>query len=213
MEFTLGFCGGLGMTYAIATSKWQEHVTPSKSGNRLAILVVFFAIPLINYTSQFNEEKLSKLAESLGIVNIGQFIFIQELLGWIVIVLFTLSAILIWKRIENQDISKNKLMVPFLLYANSLYYIIFGYIIKGLFYKTPSLKYSDTLYVPILLLAFTLWFFNRNEEMKVVEGDLKQESWLHWVLLVSGLLVVIVIITLISITIQQGLGGSHMRFK
>ncbi len=213
MEFTLGFCGGLGMTYAIATSRWQQHVTPSKSGNRLAILVVFFAIPFINFISQFEDEKLSRLAESLTITNINQFIFFQDLMGWIIMALFTLGAILIWKGIENQDVSKSKLMVPFLLYANSLYYIIFGYIIKGIFYKTPSLKYSDTLYVPILLLAFALWFFNRNKEMKAVEGDLKQESWKHWALLISGLLVVIVIITLISINIQQSLGGSHIRFK
>ena len=68
MEFTLGFCGGLGMAYAVITRDWPETVKPSKVANWLAVLFVVLAIPLTNLIEAFHIKRMLNLGESLKMV-------------------------------------------------------------------------------------------------------------------------------------------------
>jgi len=103
------------------------------------------------------------------------------------------------------------MLIPALLFLNAAYYTIFSYMRKGIFYKSIGLKYSDTLYVPILIVVFILWFIGRKKDSTLTESNFTSESWKRWLLIVTGLIVVIIIITLISINIHEGTIRSHER--
>ena len=69
MEFTLGFFGGLGMTYAIITSEWPDKLNFSKNNNLLALIFVFIIIPLVNFIHAFTMEYFVKISNYQSIVD------------------------------------------------------------------------------------------------------------------------------------------------
>jgi hypothetical protein len=212
MEFTLGFCGGLGMAYAIATIDWPESVKPSKGANWLALVFVVFAIPMTNIIDGFEAKKFVQMAEQLNISNPMEYAQGQIILGWIIILIFTLAAIITWQRYQKQDENRIKWIISSLLFAYTLYYTIFGFIIKGFFHRAVSIKHSDTLYVPIIIVAFILWFISRKKDIVLPIGEPVSESWKRWGIIIIGVLIFIVIITLISINAHSGIAGFHERF-
>jgi len=74
-----------------------KNIQPSYIGDKTRLL-----IPFINFIEAFNVKKITELAESLNITNIHGFILLKDVLGWLVIVLITLSAIFVWKRFESK---------------------------------------------------------------------------------------------------------------
>jgi len=212
MEFTLGLCGGAGMAYGIAKSTWPQQVKISKKSNWFALLFVFLFIPFINYAEAFNVSRITGLAESLSISGISGFVATQKILAGIILILFVSLAIFIWKRFESLNQASGSLLIPLLFISNTMYYLLFSYLRKGMFYKSISLKYSDTLYLPILISVFLLWYFNRKKDTDISQSEYISESWKRWGLIICGLLILIVLITSISISIHDGMQGSHERF-
>ena len=213
MEFTLGFCGGLGMAYAVVTREWPDSVAPSKTGNWLALIFVFAAIPLTNFFSAFHTEAFIRVAEGLKMSNPELHAELQFLFGWIIMLVFLIYGIVVWRRAQRHESSLTSLYIPFLSFGISLYYMLFGFVRKSMFYYGFSLKHSDTLYIPIFLIPVVMWFFNRRKESSELSVEEPvHETWKRWGIILGGLLLIIVLITLISINSHDGLGKYHERF-
>ncbi|NIA16460.1 MAG: hypothetical protein GWP08_20565 [Nitrospiraceae bacterium] len=212
MEFTLGFCGGLGMIYAVLTSDWPECARPSKAANWLALVFVAIAIPVTNLFHAFTNESLTKLAEGLGKADPAQFVNGQFMLVWGIVAVFAAIPLIAWRLTRHGERANAANVAGILLFACAVSYVIFGYVKNGIFFRPVSFKYSDTAYTPILLAMLALWFPGRNQTAPLPHAPAHRECWKHWCMLWLGLLAVIAVITYISINAHEGLGGFHERF-
>ncbi len=212
MEFTLGFCGALGMAYAVITRKWPQSAKPSKIANWLALLFVAAVIPLINYIDAFEIKGFVKLAQNLNIDNPEQFAVLQMWFGFIIIVIITITSVIIWHRYQDQEERLLKTIMPYALFIYALYYTVFGHIKNGIFYRGFPLNSSETPYIFIILLSYIVWFFNRKKDTQFPVKMVKPESWKCWLTIIGILLFLLIIITIISINSHGALGGAHERF-
>lgn len=207
MEFTLGFCGGTGMAYAIITGNWPDKKAASTTGNIAALLAVFLFIPVTNFVAAFSSEKLSRLAERLEVVQVESFISSHQNLGIITMILFSSLSIYLWFILRK----KTAFTIPILLFTLSLYYILFGHIIKGWFFAPFDFGNSISTYLPILFIAFGIWWFHRDKSAEIAPVD-HEKTGKKEVMLLGGLLVVILLIAFVSIHSHDGIGGYHERF-
>jgi len=66
MEYSIGFWGGLGMTYAILTSAWPVLEKGSKQSNILPVILLFAFIPFVVWDQSFPASKLDFILEMGG---------------------------------------------------------------------------------------------------------------------------------------------------
>jgi hypothetical protein len=214
MEFTLGFCGGVGMAYGVLRSSWPEEVLPvKKSVNWTALIVLFFAIPFINFCQQFNQEKLLSLADRLEQADPGQFVGTQQIVAFGLILLFTGLAIWVWDRFLKVLSHKRQLILAaVLLAAYTIYYMLFGYLKHGSFYTGFPPARSETAYWLILLLiggvAYLSWEKTDPVPLTLGKGRSRRFFWQ----LVGTLVLVLILIALISSVSHDGLPGAQERF-
>ncbi|MBX2871962.1 MAG: hypothetical protein KTR30_07680 [Saprospiraceae bacterium] len=206
MEFSLGAFGGLGMAYGIKKQDWPETFRVSKPSNfgGLAFLLLF--IPLINFSEAFSSKKLGRLAESFEIESMGNFVLQQRLLGIGIALITVLFVFRLWKRSNN---ASQKAAGVF--FALSSLYVLWSYLIKGVFLGNWGLGHSTSTYVPILLLLAGLWYFSAAESgyQKIAEkAQSVRTDWLFIALLLGCL-----IFALISLSLHDGLPGAQIRFS
>jgi hypothetical protein len=157
MEFTLGFCGGLGMAYAVSTTCWPAATKPSRIANWIALVFVTLFLPWSNYVNAFESEKLLGLAKGLAIEDAAQFVSTQQTLGLGILFAVAIGACIYWSWHEKRDDKSLPRLGSFVLFAYTLYYVVYGFIVKGFFYRGLSIASSDTMYLPLLFLAAVLW--------------------------------------------------------
>jgi len=211
MEFTLGFLGGLGMAYAVYTSKWEEEIRFTKRSNSFALVFLFIIIPIVNFNQSFTTEnfvKISKLQNSFAPIDFAN---LQIGIGWIIMIAFSTLSFVLWKRYHNSE--ENQKFIRGLFLTNSLYYIFFLIIVNGLIQRGFEIGNSNTLYLPMLLLIFILTYYSKGAEVKFVKNLGKIEIMKNWKLLLSLFVISLLIITIISINIHGEFAGSHLRFK
>lgn len=212
MEFTLGFCGGLGMIYAVLTSDWPEGARPSRAANWLALTFVAIGIPVTNLFHGFTTERLTRLAESLGRTDTADFVSSQFTIVWGVFAMFAAIQIVAWRLTRHGERTNTANVAGILLFACAVSYVLFGYIKNGIFFRPLSFSHSDTAYTPIVLAMLALWFPGRNTTAPLPHAPAHCECWKRWCALCLGLLTIIAIITYVSINAHEGLGGFHERF-
>ena len=212
MEFTLGFFGGLGMTYAIISSEWNESLHYSKKTNLAAIIFLFVIIPIINFSQTFTTEYFTKHFDVQQTLSAADYANNQIIYGWVIMIVFSIASILLWKNYQKDGSAQNPRIIAALLFANSLYYIFFLIFRKGMLYSGFGLEDSNTLYIPILLLIYFIYYFSSKKSENVIEDKLITNKD-NWTLLLGTLVIILLIITFISININVELAGSHFRFK
>ncbi|MFO7975258.1 MAG: hypothetical protein R6V12_11560 [Candidatus Hydrogenedentota bacterium] len=212
MEFTLGFCGGLGMAYAIVTRTWPDPVAHSRVANGLALVFLLLAIPFVNYIEAFRFEKLVRLGESLGAEDLSQFVRTQQIVGLILVVMLAAGELLSWGRYGERKKTLTAAVVPGMFFGYLGLYTVFSYITGGLFYKEIDFGVSHTMYVPIFVLLFGLWLVFGRREWPDTVMERPEIAW-YWVIISACLALVLVSITTVSINMhEEPLGGSHKRF-
>ncbi len=211
MEFILGLLGGLGMAYAVYTSKWEEEVSFSKKSNYFGLIFLFIVVPIVNFNQSFTTENFLKLSEFQNYFSSADFVNLQIGIGWVIMIAFSILSIDIWKRFNKNSEKQN--FVTTLFVANSLYYILFLIVINGLMYHGFGLGNSNTLYLPLLVMIFILNYTNKGEKIKFVTNIKTTEIMKNWKLVLSVLLLSLIIIAFISINIHGELSGSQLRFK
>jgi len=212
MEFTLGFFGGLGMTYAVLTREWPQSVKPSRTGNWIALIFLFLFIPATNYFNGFTTERLVDLAEKLNIYNASQYASWQLLISGISLPIFALLAILIWNRFSSKEDKLVRTGLPLMLFLVTIHYNLFAFLRLGIFYQPFSFKSSASLYpliVVLLLVGWAVWLRKIPDFPGRLTGD---ETWNRWGVILVALVIIFLIITVISINIHPEMPGAHDRF-
>jgi hypothetical protein len=176
------------------------------------VLFVILAIPLINLIDAFHQERMLNLGESLGVGDPGTFAETQPLIGAILLVIVLFAASFFWYRAEKGKVDPVRTLTPVALFVYATYYMVYGFIVKGFFYRNLSMGDSDFLYTPVLLVAFGLWFINRKNEVTLPLSASAEESLKKWLLLIIGMMVILSLITFISVNAHSGLPGFHTRF-
>ncbi len=212
MEFTLGFCGGLGLAWSVATCEWPEKATPSKTANWYGLLLVIFVIPLINYVDSMTLEYFNKMAAGWGISDSGGFAARQLWSSFFILLFFTVGGTFLWRRAQWDRNKLINLYLPIMLFGHSAYYMLFGFIKKGMFYKGFHLRYSDSLYFPVLVIVAVLWYIGHRHDKPITAPPIR-ESWQCQVFLFAGLVVILMLLTFVSINMHDGIAGYHERFK
>jgi hypothetical protein len=212
MEFTLGFCGGLGMTYAVLTVEWLEIKSPSKSANWSAWIFLIFALPIINLLHAFDTKQFIQYAEKIGHSEPGQFAQNMFILGFAIVACFTILGSFLWNIFREKEEKFVNPIVPLLLFGYSIYYIIFSHIKKGFLFGAGGLQIEQYAYWGILLVTLILWLYSRKSQKIAFTPIPKLETCSRWGIVISILVIILIILTLVSINSHEGIGGFHERF-
>lgn len=214
MEFTLGLCGGIGMAFGALSVSWPEEPLPAnRSTNWLALLVLFFLIPFLNFWQQFSEEKLLSVAERLEHATPAAFVGQQQWLAFGTILVFTGLAVFFWRKFREGSGGKSSLLfLSLLLFAYSLFYMLFGYYKHGSFHTGFSLGQSETSYWLLLIIAGFMAYEGRKRAEPLALLEKNNTSWRLFVQLLGILLLVLILIAWISTASHEGLSGAHDRF-
>ncbi len=212
MEFTLGFSGGLAMAYAVSTTKWPAAAKPSRVTNWIALLFITWLLPWSNYVNAFEGEKLMRLAEGLGIKDRFQFVSSQQTLGLAMLVLVGIAASINWLWHEQRDDKSLLRLGSFVLFAYTLYYVIYGFIVKGFFYRYISIENSDTMYLPILFAAAIIWLWTGRGRVAAETGQNERFLGIGFAVLGAMVVTAIIAVTAATQTIHDGKISFHERF-
>jgi hypothetical protein len=202
MEFTLGFCGGLGMAYGVFTRSWPEGRTPSPLANGVSIVFLLTALPATNLLHAFDGEKFMKMAETLGVANPAAFASWHLSLGWLTILVFTVCGLLIWRNLQSG---------VYLLFAYSVYYTLFSHIRKGFLAGAGGVQLEQYFYWVVLIATAVIWYLIRKQAPPFASPE-PEDSWKKWTLRISAAFLIIVVATLVAINSHGELGGVQERF-
>lgn len=202
MEFTLGFCGGLTMAYAVATSHWDEEVEIpcSKTSSNLALVFILLFVPITNLTSAFTPNKISRVAEMFGIQNDAGFTTLIQTLGITLLITFVALGYYLWRQ-KRLDIKRASFLF---MAAVASHYVLLGMLLKGFFLEIPRLNNSVSTYLPLLVAG--LWLTMRGQWNEIKQIALSERS-LYIILILT-----LFVIAWVSISINPELEKVNRRF-
>lgn len=212
MEFSLGFCGGLGMAYGVFSREWPQSLSPSKISNGLAIVFLLVALPIVNIIQAFHVGRFERAAEYLGIQNVAAFAHLQTIFAYIATVIFAALGLLLYRRYARTAGEMLRPFAPAMLFLYAIYYMVFGHIVKLVFYASPRFPIEHVLYWIVLIVVFCMWFVFRNTSNDRTFAPGPPETWPRWLKIIVALLVILIVLTLIAINSHGDMPGAHERF-
>ena len=211
MEFSLGFFGGLGMTYGVTSSSWPESATPSRSANNLALVMLVLAIPATNLIQAFDTEKFTEMAINLGITNPDSFVRIQLTIGWAWLILGSGVTLYFWFRSKSLEFIYT--FAPAFFFGYTALYIIESHVRKGFFFgATDSLIPQYLYWVDLIVLGILLYFMNKKP-VKTSLPLLKTAHWSSAYKLAVSVVLIMGLLSLVSISLHDGIPGAQERFS
>lgn len=203
MEYSLGFFGGLGMTYGILTSKWETMDIPTKRPiAQIALLMLVFVIPFIVWQQTFETERIVGMLNKLEIN--GDNIFV-DLIHWLPLALiFIMSGIWFWQFYRTDSELKFANIYAFFIGHLGLY-IIFSWFITGAFLS--SYRIEQYLYLANLLVIAVLI---KKTNPTFYEHGINPKKWS---INLAGILIFISILALIAMGSHGELKGTKKRFN
>ena len=142
---------------------------PSRIANWIALVFVTLLLPWANYVNAFESEKLMRLANGLGIEDAGAIrLSISRRWGCVILTVVAIGACINWKWHEKRNDQSLLRLGSFVLFAYTLYYVVFGFIVKGFFYRGLSIGSSDTMYLPVLLMAAVVWLLSGRGKVEAI---------------------------------------------
>ena len=208
MEFILGFSGGIALTYSVFTSGMNKQITFSKSSNFFAFIFLFIILPFINFDQSFSFEYFNKLSSLQTSLSGNDFSILQIGLGWLMILIISVLAFITLRKFESTNNSK---YMNYLFTLIFLYYNVFLIIRNGLFYSGFELSNSNTLYIPIFAVIILLLYQSKYELKNSISDNPMLSKQL--ITFAVSALVVIIILSIISINLHNGLPGAQLRFQ
>jgi len=83
---------------------------------------------------------------------------------------------------------------------------------KGFFYGAPHRQLEQYLYWVIFAVIFAIWLLRGRKDTSVLFISKTSENWQRWLAVLSGVLIFIAIMALVSINSHSGLSGAQERF-
>ncbi len=203
MEYSLGFFGGVGMTYGTLTSHWEVSEDKHKKTSQwFPVMMLVLVIPLIVWQQSF---EVKRIAETYLNLSPADWTLPVIWTAFALVLLF--SALWFSKYYFRQSGIVNygyKDLLTF--FAGHLgLYIVFSFLITGAFisiYRIEQYLYVINLVVILFLTGKTHPEFTGKE----IDGS-------RWAKGMLALLVFIAILSFILVNTHGELAGSHNRFE
>ncbi|MPR33140.1 hypothetical protein [Salmonirosea aquatica] len=204
MEYTLGFCGGIGMAYGTFTADWTPAApveVPKR--NWFPIVMLTLVIPLIVWDQNFETERLSKMLEPLISMNIESATQLTQTLSFLAIACAGLYWVFTFY-LANPPLPLTYLNLRNFFLAHFALYTLCSFLITGAFLSTYRIE--QYLYVINLLIVGLLI------------GKVKAEFFSQpnaprqWGTLLAGVLVFMAVLAIIAIASHGELKGAQVRF-
>jgi hypothetical protein len=202
MEFTLGFCGGLGLAFGVSRQPWPKTDETSPSANRLALLLLLLPLPLINMLEAFDSKEFIQMAAGALNPNPEQAATLQYLWAILVVLLCCVAGFWFWR----------KSMPASLFFMFSIYYIVFSHLKKGIFLGVGGSQWEHYAYWLIFAVMMLIYF--RAGKGSPVADDTPPAglTWRIFFAALAVMLVVLLVGALLSVAVHSGVPGSHTRF-
>jgi hypothetical protein len=202
MEFTLGFCGGLGLAYGVSRQSWPRTCTTSRRTNLLALSLLLLLLPLINMLEAFDSKEFIQMAAGALISNPEQAASLQYFWATLVVVFCTAVGLWFWR----------KSLPASLFFMYSVYYIVFSHLKKGIFLGVGGSQFEHYFYWLIFGMMLLIYLRAKKIEMPVTADTTAVMSWSRLAIVVAIVLSVLFMCALLSVAVHSGVPNSHTRF-
>lgn len=210
MEFTLGFCGGLGLVYGVISGEWPETAPAARKANWTGLAFLLIVIPVLNILQGMEYSSFLEMATRIGRQAPGLFATLQIVSSWVLVVVVAIPGFMIWRRLQDDPALLARRYLPGFLFGYGLLYILFSHLKKGFFYTPGQLEHY--FYWLILLGAIWIWFGSLVKPRQGWYPAAGPESWKKWGKILGLVILVLIALTLISISSHAGLPGMQTRF-
>jgi hypothetical protein len=206
MEYSLGFFGGLGMSYGAFTAKWEDNEEET-SGNTqlLSLLGMSILLPLIVWQQSFESERVFKMLEKINFFDIDFGVNVTLLFSLVLILAFSTFYYFRIKSITTNKFPYSEIKLLFVgLFG---IYMIFSWLITGAFlstYRVEQYLYLVNFLIVVLLINKAEVTFGDNHHNMI---NLK--SWIGGLM---GVVVLIAILAIVAINTHGELDHSQKRF-
>lgn len=205
MEYSLGFFGGLGMSYGTLTSTWEKsETTQKKSAVLFPLLMLTLIIPFIMWQQNFDTERIYKMLTNINVPDGSPLFGITEWVGLVLIILT--AGIWVYKYYNSQPASVTygyKDLHTFFVGHLSLY-IVFSFIITGAFIST----YRIEQYLYVVNLVIILLLINKTHP--VFTSRINNVN--KWSVNMVVVALFIALLALIASNSHEELKGAQKRF-
>ena len=203
MEYSIGFCGGIGMAYGVFSSAWPEETAGSEVWeSKIGMLLVFVGIPFINLIDSMGYHTL--LERIKDPVNPETTAMLSTLFSTLIII--SVAIIGTYKYTKSRTgFERKDILVLFITYLTA--YILVSYIVSGVFAgRFPS---NHQLYV--VNLAVILWLAGK-QYTPFFGNPISGMPVNKWFLYLIGIVIIIMFLAFISVNTHGVMGGAHERF-
>jgi len=202
MEFTLGFCGGLGLAYGLRRQAWPETTETTPRTNLLALVLLLLPLPLINMLEAFDQREFLQMAAGALVSNPDQAAWLQYVWAILVMVVATAAGVWFWR--------KKQLAALFFMYSE--YSIVFSHLKKGIFLGVGGSQWEHYAYWLIFAVMMIIYFRAGKREPLAAAGPVAATTWRGFLTALALILVVLLVCALLSVAVHSGVPGSHTRF-
>jgi hypothetical protein len=203
MEYSIGFFGGAGMAYGVFSSQWKEEsALPEHWETRVAMLVVFVAIPFVIMIESLGYNTLMERIKDKSNPEFSA--MLSSIFGTLIILSV---AVFGYKKSQKPKTSFEDKDVRLLLITYLAAYISISYIVSGCFAGNFPLNHQ--LYLVNFLIILVLF---AKQFPSVFPNPIPKININQWWLMVAGIVVVIALLALISINIHGEMSGAKDRF-
>ncbi|MBV5314388.1 MAG: hypothetical protein JZU47_13895 [Prolixibacteraceae bacterium] len=203
MEYSIGFFGGLGMSYGVFSSVWPADApVPERWESRISVLVVFVAIPLIILADNLGYKTLMERIKDPS--NPETSSFLSTLFGGLIIL--TVAVIGYYTFLKSKARFERKdVLLLFIVYLSA--YISISYIVSGLFAGVLLLNHH-LYWLNFFLL---LWLIGKQFPA-FFDKPVSEMNTNRWLLYLVGVAIVVALLAFIAVNSHGEMSGAHDRF-
>lgn len=203
MEYTLGFCGGVGMAYAVFTSEWETKELRVRNSRYwlLPVVVLIAVIPAVMWQQNTNP---TKMHAHLSGLSAGTPFALSALVVWVPYLIFVASAYFWVKKLSNAKTFTAGDVAGFYKLLLGLY-ILMSLLVTGSFMSVQRVEQ----YLYLVNFAVILYYLP-----KLQPGfERKKLEWKSAVLnMVWFLLFVALLAVIATNSHSEDLWGANYRF-
>lgn len=204
MEYSIGFFGGISMSYAVFTSVWPaETSTPKSRENKAGYIMLFVFIPFLvfinsplieNFLKHSSDFKMPENIPFSASMTALVMLITSAIAGWIVFVTSGLKP------------DRNNAIRMLIIYLGT--YIVLSYIVTGAFNGVVHLNHH--LYVVNFIVIFILL---RKQFPVSIDNPKSEINGNKWMLITLALVIIVLALAFILVNIHGDLGGANNRFE
>jgi len=202
MEFTLGFCGGLGMAYAVFSRTWPTCAAPSRRANYVSFIFLLFAVPATNILHAFEVPKLINMATQYGRPDPAGFALTQLVMAWSLVALFLVAGLVGWRWAAARNASRPHAAVAMFLLGYTMLYLFFSHLIKGVFYQPFMQQLEQKLYWLCFLAMAVLAVVRLSSRTSAFTHADRRETNRRWITLGTCLVLAIALMTWATVRLK-----------